>query len=249
MINIYYHFKLYIEGRNAVLESLRSDRKFKRLLVQDGIKKDEKVRQIMSKATNRNVFTKYVPKSILDKMSVTGVHQGFIALVRDKEEYKFDEYIDSLFDDGIDPFFVFIRDAQYSHNIGAIIRTAECVGSNGVLVPPKVDINADVIRASTGAAEHVEIFHESLFSAIKTCKTKGIKIIGIEVSGEKFYYESDLLGPAMFIIGGEDKPLSMEIIKKCDIIVKIPLLGRVNSLNMSVAASIILYEKLRQEVI
>lgn len=238
---------MYIEGRNAVLESLRSDRVFKKLYVEKDIFRDEKVKQILSKATNRKVITRFVSKKELEQISYTGNHQGIIAHVEDKLTYDMGSYIDYLFDNKIDPFFVYIRESLYEQNLGAIIRSAECVGANAVVTQPKVMLTAETVRASAGATEHVNIMKESLFNAIKICQKNAIKVIGIEVSGDKFYYQEDLTGPAMFIIGGEDRPLSMEITKKCDIIVKIPMFGKVNSLNMSVAASIVLYDKVRQE--
>jgi 23S rRNA (guanosine2251-2'-O)-methyltransferase len=239
---------MFIEGRNAILESLRSDRVFKKLLVQDGINKNKKVKQIISKAKNRNIHIKYVSKGELNSTSVTGNHQGFIGIVEKRKEAKLEDFIEALYDINRDPFFIYIREAYHEHNIGAIIRSAECAGADAVILPPKIDMTAEIIRASTGASEHIHIFHESLFNAIKKCQKGALKVIGIEVSGENYYHQEDLTGPAMFIIGGEDRPLSDTVTKKCDIIVKIPLLGEINSLNMSVAASIILFDKVRQEI-
>jgi 23S rRNA (guanosine2251-2'-O)-methyltransferase len=239
---------MYIEGRNAILESLRSNRQFKKLFAQDGVNKDEKVRQIVSKAKNRGVSIKYVTRKVLDKMSITGVHQGFIAQVIDKEEMNLNQFIENKLRIDQNLFLVYIRDAQYDYNIGAIIRSAECAGADGVILPPKIRIGAEAIRSSTGAAEHINIFNESLFNSIKTAQKTGVRIVGIEVTGEKYYYDEDLSGPVMFIVGGEDRPLSLEIQKKCDIIVKIPLRGKVNSLNMSVAAGIVMFEKTKQDL-
>jgi 23S rRNA (guanosine2251-2'-O)-methyltransferase len=114
-------------------------------------------------------------------------------------------------------------------------------------MPPKMYVSATTVRASMGATEHIHVINESLFNAIKTAKKNLIKVVGIEVSGQNYYYESDLTGPVMLIIGGEDRSLSDEITKQCDLVVKIPLKGRVNSLNMSVAASIVIYDKIRQD--
>jgi 23S rRNA (guanosine2251-2'-O)-methyltransferase len=239
---------MYIEGRNAILESLRSNRKFRKLFVQDQINKDEKIKQILSKAKNRDIGIKYLSKKHLDQKSVTGHHQGVVAWVWDKEELDLNSYLENM-DLENPPFLVYIREAQHQYNIGAIARSAECAGANGVIVPPKTRIQAEAVKASTGAIEHIDIYEESLFSAIKIAKNHDIKVVGIEVSGEKFYYEQDLSGPVMLIIGGEDRPLSLEILKKCDIIVRIPLRGKINSLNMSVAASIVMYDKVRQEAI
>lgn len=238
---------MYIEGRNAILESLRSDREFKKLLVQDQLVKDPKVRRIISKAKNRSIHIKYVSRKELDHMSVTGTHQGFIAIVEDKEEISLKSFIDHSFQEKKHPFLIYIREALYEYNVGAIIRTAECAGADGVILPPKLRLSAEIIRASTGATEHIHIFNESLFNTIKLCQSSGITVAGIEVSGDKYYYDRDLTGSMLLIIGGEDRSLSMEIQKKCDIIVKIPLKGRINSLNMSVAASIVIYDKVRQE--
>lgn len=238
---------MQIEGRNPVLESLRSDREFIKLIVQKDINRDEKVKQIISKAKNRKVNIKYTSKKDLDRISHTKSHQGFIAIAKDKEYISLEHYLDGYVDNSRPIRLIYIREALYQHNIGAIARSAECAGFNGVILQPKTKITAEADRASAGGLEHIPVFYDGLFSAIKVARDRGIKVVGIEVAGDKYYYEADLTGNVMFIIGGEDRSLSLEILKKCDIIVKIPLLGKVNSLNMSVAASIVMYENLRQE--
>jgi 23S rRNA (guanosine2251-2'-O)-methyltransferase len=142
---------------------------------------------------------------------------------------------------------IYIRESFNEYNIGSIIRTAECTGASAVILSPKTKITPQVIRASMGASENVSIVHEGLFTAIKVCKDAGVKVIGIEVTGDNFYHEADLTGRVMFIIGGEDRSLSDEIVNKCDEVVKIPLEGQINSLNMSVATGVVMYDKLRQD--
>jgi 23S rRNA (guanosine2251-2'-O)-methyltransferase len=238
---------MQIEGRNPVLESLHSKREFERLKVQEGIKIDMKIKRILDLARSKKIYIEEVPKKKLDKMSETGVHQGVIAIARERKPKTFEELLKMIQDKGEQPFLIYIREVLYEHNLGAIIRSAECAGVQGVIVPPSTEISAQVIRASMGASEHVQIVKGSLFQIIKEAQKNGIKTVGIEISGEKSLYKTDLRGPVMIFVGGEDRGLSKEIIDKLDETVKIPMRGKVNSLNMSVAAAITIYEKVRQD--
>lgn len=235
---------MFIEGRNTVIETFRAKQPVKVVYIEDGINKDGKISKILSLARKAKVRIKFKPKRYLDKVSKTFSHQGVIAVREDQGSYNFQDYVEANLDE---LFLVYIREAQYEFNLGAVIRTSECAGATGVVISPKTEISPQTVRASMGASEHLPILQESLFNAIKTCKKMGVKVVGIEVSGDKYYYQQDLTGPMMLIIGGEDRSLSKEIIAKCDFVVKIPLRGKVNSLNMSVAAGIVIYDKIRQE--
>lgn len=239
---------MQIEGRNPVLESLLSKREFSFLKIQKGIKIDVKLKRILDLARSKRIRIEEMDRKKLDKMSETGAHQGVIGIVRDRKTKTFSELIKLIDERKETPFLIYVREALYEFNLGAIIRTAECAGMQGVIVPPNRDITPQVIRASMGASEHIQIVKGSLFQIIKEAKDYGIKVIGIELSGEKNIYEADLTGPILFVVGGEDKSLSTEVGKKVDEVVKIPMRGKVNSLNMSVAAAVVIYEKVRQDL-
>lgn len=233
-----------IEGRNPVIESLRSNPgNIRELFIRDKVKKDEKMYEIVKIAKKRKIKTRFVRQEFLNRISSTKNHQGVIAVRSALPNISFKGVLEEIGQGMI----IYIRESFNEYNIGSIIRTAECTGAKAVVLSPKTKITPQVIRASMGASEHVAIIHESLFSAIKECQNLGVKVVGIEVVGENYYFEEDLTGPIMFIIGGEDRSLSDEILKKCDTVVKIPLEGEVNSLNMGVATGVVMYEKMRQE--
>jgi 23S rRNA (guanosine2251-2'-O)-methyltransferase len=238
---------LQIEGRNPVIESLRAGKKIEKIYLEQEINHDEKITEIIKLAHKQGINLIYKPKKFMTRVSHTSVHQGVIAFKTEEPDMSLKQLLEKFVQERKDPFIIYIREALYEHNLGAIIRTAECAGADAVITTPKETITSSVARAAMGATEHIAIIRESLFNAIKTAKSYGLKVAGIEVAGTEYYYNSDLKGPMMLIIGGEDRSLSEEILNKCDLVVKIPLLGKVNSLNMSVAAAIVIYDKIRQE--
>jgi 23S rRNA (guanosine2251-2'-O)-methyltransferase len=175
------------------------------------------------------------------------MHQGIIADKEDGVAPGLEMTLKEIEMSGKDAFILYIRDAYNEFNVGAIIRSAEAVGVNAVIIPPKMDITPNMVRSAMGATEHLPVIKEGLYSTIKIVKALGIKVVGIELSGDKYYYQADLKGPIMLIIGGEDHSLSPGLQEKADFFVKIPMKGKVNSLNMSVAASVVMFDKLRQE--
>lgn len=237
---------MQIEGRNPVLESLKSNSEIKTIFMLDSISIDKKVEEIIEIAKSKKISLIKKPKKYLDKISQTKIHQGVIAIKKNTStNIKLNEFLESK----KDPFLVYIRDSQNEYNIGSIIRSAECAGVDAVILPPKIKMSPQMIRASMGASEHMTIINMNVFEAIKIAKEHLIKVVSIELNGDKYYYEEDLKGPIMLIIGGEDKSISQNIQDKCDKTVKIPLKGKVNSLNMSIALSIVLFEKVGQEAI
>lgn len=226
-------------GRNVILEALRSKHSVGVLYVQEGIRQDEKITEILSLAEQRNIPIEFIISKSLNKISKNTEHQGVIADVAFN--------IDKL-EIGNEPnqAYMFISEATYEHNIGAIIRSAEVAGFNGVILPKGVSISPMMARASVGALFHMPIFSASIFNAIKLFKSNGFQVIGIERGGER-YTDVNMEADTLFIIGGEDKSLSEQVISKCDAVATIPQSGKVNSLNMSVAASLIMFERMRQE--
>lgn len=235
---------MQIEGRNPILEALRANTPIDKLIVEKNIKKDEKVKEILKLAQKKRIKIQEDKKYLLDKKSKTGVHQGFIAYGTQGNNLEFPELIKQE-----KAFLIYIREALYEHNIGAIIRTAECVGASGVILPPKISVSPQVRRAAMGATEHLNIVNYNLFQAIKEAQAQGIQVVGIERTKDSTnLYKTELNRPIMLIIGGEDRSLSETITQKCDKTVQIPMSGKVNSLNMSVAAAIVMYEVFRQSI-
>lgn len=239
---------MQIEGRNPVIEALKSGISISKIAIKESSQTDPKIAEIMELAGLKNIPVVVKSKKFLNKITKGSIHQGVIAFTKEVKQVSLEEVVNTLLDKNIEPFLVFIRDAQNESNIGAIIRTAEAAGANAVVLPPKISISAKIVHSSMGATVHIPVMNANLFPAIKYVQTKGIKVVGIEMNGTKNYFEEDLKGPVMLIIGGEDHSLSEEIQNKCDSVVKIPMIGKVNSLNMSVAAGLVIYEKVRQSL-
>lgn len=234
---------MQVEGRNPVFEALCSDiNHVRNLFIEQGIKKDLKIGRIVAEAKKQKVHIEYKTKNELDKISETGVHQGVVAYIETGQETDFPTLIKDR-----KAFLVYIREALYEHNIGAIIRTAECVGATGIVLPPKINVSPQVRRAAMGATEHIPIVNYNLFQAIKEAQSMAMRVIGIERTDKSAdLYQTRLDIPLMLIVGGEDRSLSEEITNRCDMVVEIPMKGKLNSLNMSVAAAISMYEVFRQ---
>ncbi len=235
---------MQIEGRNPVYEALRAGTNLKSISIEQNIKPSSQIESILSLAEQKHIKVKTVSRSKLNKMSKTGVHQGVIAFGSDINTTS----LDTLIKDN-KSFLIYIREALYEHNIGAIIRTAECVGATGVVLPPKISLTPQIRRAAMGATEHLPVINHNLFQTIKDAQKAGLQVVGIERSeNSKKLFSTPLSKPLLLIIGGEDRSLSQEILSKCDKTLEIPMKGKVNSLNMSVAAAIVMYEVLRQDL-
>ena len=227
-------------GRNIVIEALKSNHQVSKVSIQEGSDNNEKIGLIVKLAKSLNVPISYLDRREISKVTSSEEHQGVCC------EVKFNESkLKDLITGEDNQSFIYISTATFEHNIGAITRSAEVAGVNGVIIPTNAEITPTVAKTSAGAIFHIPIIRLSVFNAIKLLKDKGFFIAGIERDGKK-YYENDLTSNTLFIIGGEDKSLSEGIRNKCDMVLEIPQHGNVNSLNMSVASSIILFERNRQ---
>lgn len=244
----FYYENMQIEGRNPVYEALKSDSKITVLYIQSKAVKTNKIRQIISLAQKKGIRIKKVGANKLKKMSKTKNHQGVIAKMLRRYD-TLEDIIKKLETTNETPFFVILQETLYQQNLGAIIRSAECAGCNGVIISNKIRLTSEAVRASMGATEHIPIIKNNIFNAIKILQEYDIKIVGLEASGKKNLYETNLKGPLAFFIGGEHSGITKSFIKKCDIVINIPLFGKINSLNMSNAAAIAFYEKVRQELV
>lgn len=230
------------EGRNAVMELLRTEKEIDKILMEKGAQGS--LSRIFAEARKRNVHIQFVEKNVLDKESVTGRHQGVIAYASD---YEYAE-LEDLFVTNGKGFVILCDGIQDVHNLGSILRVAECAGADGVVIPKanSAQVNENVIRISAGAAEHVKVARVSnLNRAIEKLKENGYWIYGLEADGEEIYGE-DLKGNVALVIGGEDSGVKRLTREKCDKILSLPMYGKVNSLNASIALGVACYEVVRQ---
>jgi 23S rRNA (guanosine2251-2'-O)-methyltransferase len=236
-----------VEGRNPVLEVLRSGRTVEKILIARGISEGV-IREIMARAREKGVVIQEVDRQRLDDISESGSHQGVIAYVTPYSYVQVDEIIKHAGEKGEDPFLVILDEVTDPHNLGAVIRTAECCGAHGVIIPKhrSVGLTPAVIKASTGAVEYMPVAKvTNLVRLIDDLKSQGIWVAGADVEGTN-YSEQNLTGPLALVIGSEGKGIRRLIKEKCDFLVRIPLKGKIESLNASVAAGILMYEVVRQ---
>jgi 23S rRNA (guanosine2251-2'-O)-methyltransferase len=237
-----------LEGRNVVLEALRAGRQIRTLYIDEGMEVRGKIDEIARLAAAEGITLSPVRRERLDRMSATGSHQGVIAMAAPRPRMSLKELLTSL--SGVkDPLIVVLGEVMYEQNVGAILRTADGAGVDGVVIPSRrsAPLSAAVSRISMGASEYIPVIHESPTSALALMRREGIMLFGVEAQADIDYYEADLTGPSAFIFGGEDKGLSETIRNKCDRILSIPLAGRITSLNVGVSVAVVLYEKVRQE--
>lgn len=232
---------MLIPGRNPTIEALRSQHKVSEVFLQTNINVDPKIAEILDLAKSKGTRITEMTLGQLEKVSNGEHHQGVIA----KMELQAEKFNQKVLEEK-PGFYVYIREAQYEQNLGAIIRTAEVAGVTGVIIAPKQDLTGIMARTSMGAIFHIPIYSGSLFPTIKEFKDMDFPVSAIEINGQVSLFESNLKGPGMLIVGGEDKSISPQIAAQCDQLIVIPQFGKVNSLNMSVAAALAIYEHVRQ---
>ena len=239
-----------IEGRNAVTELLKSDKDINKIFVQRG-EKHGSINQIISLAKSKKIVIVEVDKNKLDLMSQTKNHQGIIAVVPPFEYADMDEILEYAKSKNEDPFIVILDGIEDVHNLGSIIRTAETAGVHGMVIPKRRGalVNATVSKTSAGAVQYMKIARvNNLNDAIKELKDKGLWIYGTDMEAKNYYYEEKLLGPIALVIGSEGFGMSNLVKKNCDVLIKIPMKGKVTSLNASVSAGITMYEVVKQRL-
>lgn len=237
--------KRQIEGRNPVLEALKAKSSIKKIFIDQNVKPDLKIKKILELARIDNVPVKKINRKVLSKISRTDNHQGIIAFVEVRPTS-----LSKILHSSKRPFLIILTEVLHEQNLGAILRSAEASGVDAVIIPKKTrGVTPVVARVSMGASEHIPVIEESLFSVLKQIKKEGIQIIGADQQAHEVYFKANLKDSVTFVIGGENKGLTDQIKERCDKIVKIPLHGQIPSLNMSVAAAILLFEKKRQELV
>ena len=236
-----------IEGRNPVLEALKSGRDIEKILIAKG-NKEGSINKIIGIAKERKIVIQNVERNKLDTMSTTQSHQGVIAISSAYSYRSIDDILKLAEERNEDPFIIILDEIEDPHNLGAIMRTAECAGAHGIIIPKRrsVGLTSTVSKTSAGAIEYMPVARvTNINNAIDELKEKNIWIYGAHMEGS-YYYEQNLKGPVAIVIGSEGKGISRLTKEKCDFLIKIPMKGKVSSLNASVAASIITYEVVRQ---
>ena len=236
-----------ITGRNPVTEALRSGRAIDCIYIAKG-ELSGSVKQIAAIAKEKRIPIKEADRKKLDDMSGGSSHQGVAAVAAVKEYASVDDIFEAARLKGEDPFIIVLDELEDPHNLGAIIRTAECAGAHGVIIPARrsAGLNYTVGKASAGAVEYVPVARvTNLAAAIEDLKQRGCWVYGADMDGET-YCSCQLSGAAALVIGSEGKGLGRLVREKCDTVLSLPMCGRINSLNASVAAGILMYEFTRQ---
>ena len=237
-----------IEGRNAVTEALRSGRTINKIFLADG-DTDRSLGRLAAMAKDAGAVVVRIDRRKLNDMSPTGAHQGIIASVAAHDYATLDDIFAVAEERGEAPLIDVCDELSDPHNLGAILRTAECAGAHGVIIPKRrsVALTAVVAKASAGAIEYMKVARVSNVAAtLRELKSRGVWVFGTAADGTTALYEADLKGPAAVVIGNEGAGMSRLVAETCDFKVSIPMRGRISSLNASAAAAILLYEAVRK---
>ena len=239
-----------VEGRNAVIEALRAGRAIDKIYLAKG-ETDKTLGHIASKARSNGIVVVETERRKLDMMSQTGAHQGVVAVCAVRTYCSIDDILAIAAERGEDPFVIICDEISDPHNLGAIIRSAECAGAHGIIIPKRrsAGVTAIVGKVSAGAAEHMAVARvPNITNAIKELKQAGLWIYGTAADGQSSLWKTNLTGPIGLVIGSEGDGMSRLVAESCDVCVSIPMKGKVSSLNASCAATILMYEVLHQRM-
>jgi 23S rRNA (guanosine2251-2'-O)-methyltransferase len=237
----------FIIGKNPVVEALKSERDINKIWISENSQRGT-MQQIIQLAKQKGVVVQYVPKKKIDQM-VEGNHQGVVAQVASYKYYDIDELFRRANEKNEQPFFLILDELEDPHNLGSIMRTADAVGAHGIIIPKRrsVGLTATVAKASTGAIEYIPVARvTNLARTIDELKERGIWIVGTDAQGSDDYRSLDGTLPLALVIGSEGKGIGRLILEKCDFLIRLPMKGKVTSLNASVAAGLLMYEVYRK---
>lgn len=237
-----------IEGRNAVLELLESDRDINKIYISDG-EKHGSINKIIALAKQKKVIINEISKSKLNQMAQTENNQGVIAIVPPFNYCEIEDIIELAKSKNEKPFILILDGLEDPHNLGSIIRTAETAGAHGIIIPKRraVGVNSTVAKVSAGAVEYMKIARvNNINDAIKYLKENDVWIYGTDMNADKFYFEEDFSSGVGIVIGSEGFGMSKLVKENCDFLIKIPMEGKITSLNASVSAGIVMYEVVKQ---
>ena len=239
-----------VEGRNSVLELLESEKDINKIFVTKG-ERHGSINKILAIAKERRIIIVEKDKRKMDEMAQTQNYQGVIAIVPPFEYCEIEDILEEAESKNEDPFILILDGIEDPHNLGSIIRTAETAGVHGVIIPKRraASVNSTVNKVSAGAVEHMKIARvNNISDSIERLKKAGLWICGTDINTDKYYYNQDLTGPIGIVIGNEGTGISEKVKKNCDFLVKIPMKGKVTSLNASVSTGIIIYEAVKQKM-
>lgn len=236
-----------VAGRNAVMEALKGSRSVNKLMIANG-STEGSIKEIIAVAKEKGINIQYWDRSKLDSIARGIRHQGVLAQVAPVQYAELEDILQVAKDRNEPPFIVLLDELEDPHNLGAILRTADAAGVHGVLIPKhrSCPLSATVAKTSAGAVEHVPVARVgNLVQTIKKLKQEGLWVAAADMDG-KDYYDTDLTGPLLLIIGSEGQGVGRLVKEQCDFVVRIPMVGKINSLNASVAGSILMYEAMKQ---
>ncbi len=236
-------------GRNPIIEALEAGNTvIDKILIQEGLRHSQ-IGHILSLAKERNILYRFVDKRKLDTLCEGENHQGVLAVIAAHTYATLEELLQLAHDQGKPPFLVVAEGISDPHNLGSILRTANAAGAHGIIIPKNrsVSLNGTVAKVSAGAVEYTKVARvTNIPQTLEKLKKAGLWIVGTDLTGTQLHSDCDLTGPLAIVIGSEGEGMSRLTRETCDFLVKIPMLGQIQSLNASVAAGILLYEAVRQ---
>ena len=239
-----------VEGRNAVIELLESGKDINKIYVTKG-EKHGSINKIIGMAKERKIILVEKDKRQMEQMAQNQNYQGVIAIVPPFEYCEIVDILDKAKELNEEPFVLILDGIEDPHNLGSIIRTAETAGVHGIIIPKRraAAVNSTVNKVSAGAVQYMKIARvTNITDSIEKLKENGLWICGTDISTDTYYYNQDLKGPLGIVIGNEGTGMSDRVRKSCDFLVKIPMKGKVTSLNASVSAGIVIYEAMKQRM-
>lgn len=238
----------FVAGRNSVAEVLKSGRSINKILVAKG-ERHGAIKEIIGQARSQGLVVQEVDPAKLDQITEGMRHQGVVAMVAPVAYAELEDILGKAQENGEQPFIVLLDELEDPHNVGAILRTSDATGVHGVLLPKRRSspLTATVAKTSAGAVEYVPVARiGNISQTLKKLKKQGLWVVGADMDGDKNYYEADLTGPIVVVVGSEGQGMGRLTKEECDFVVRIPMKGKITSLNASVACSLLLYEVLRQ---
>ena len=243
-------FSDQIEGRNSVLELLETDKDINKIFIEKG-EKHGSINKIIGIARDKKIVTIEVDRNKLNQMAQTENHQGVIAIVPPFNYCEVEDILEEAKSKNEAPFILILDGIEDPHNLGAIIRTAETAGVHGIIIPKRRAclVNSTVYKVASGAVEYVKIARvNNLKDEIQHLKENGVWVYGTAIEAKKYYYEEGLKGPVAIVVGNEGEGMSRLVRENCDVLLKIPMKGKISSLNASVSAGIVMYEVVKQRL-
>ncbi len=238
-----------VAGRNAVMEALKGSRSVNKIMVANG-SNEGSIKEILAVAKEKGVNIMYMERSKIDSMARGIRHQGVLAQVAPVQYVELEDILQIARDKNEPPFILLLDELEDPHNLGALLRTADAAGVHGVLIPKRrsVPLSATVAKTSAGAVEYVPVARiGNMVQTIRRLKDEGLWVAAADMDGTD-YYEADMTGPLLLIVGSEGHGVGRLVKEQCDFVVRIPMVGKINSLNASVAGSILMYEAMKQRI-